>query len=76
MIGKAALWVFVAFNIVMLFRVVAGLVGYWFTVGAMSDMAAEHERNAFVVGLSHLMGLWAICAVPLGLLVLLTSPKR
>lgn len=75
--GKIVKWLFIAFNIMMLFWLVSGM----FVAGDVADQAInDAERAGTVIGTTIAAGmlimLWALGDIILGLLVLVTRRKK
>lgn len=75
-LGKLFKWVFILFNLLMVFW----LFSYLADVGELVDTRAnDAERSGAAVGAaigtSMLMGIWGFGAIILGLLVIFTRPK-
>ena len=75
--GKFVKWTFIAFNLLMILWVVAG-------VSATSDVSATAINDAeragaaigATIGIGLIVGLWAVGDIILGMFVLLTRRKK
>lgn len=75
--GKVIKWIFIAFNILMLIWIIAGMVG----AGQVSETAVNDAERAgaaigATLGIGMLLVLWAIGDLILGLFVLFTRRKK
>lgn len=74
--GKVFKWLFIIFNLFMLYWLISGM-----GAGAevMNSAASDAERAGAAIGaglgMSMILGLWAIGDIILGLFVLFTRPK-
>ncbi len=70
--GQIFKWLFILFNILMVFSVYSGMSGVSETVAADTTGGAIIGAS---IGFSMLLGIWAMGDIILGLFVLLTRPK-
>lgn len=73
--GKLFKWSFIAFNILMLVWLVAGLNN---ATSGMENMSEAEQAGAAIgtgIGAALIVGIWVVGDIILGLFVLLTRPK-
>lgn len=73
--GKIIKWSFIAFNILMLIWMVAGMNN---ATSGMDKMTSAEQAGAAIgtgIGAMIIMAIWFFGAIILGLFVLLTRPK-
>lgn len=75
-LGKIIKWIFILFNLLMIFWLVGGMMSAGEVVNAASS-EAERAGAAIGTGLaaSMILTLWVIGDIIIGILVLLTRPK-
>jgi hypothetical protein len=75
--GQVAKWLFVLFNILMLFSFVSGLTGAAaISEGADSDAASAGAAIGTAIGISLLLGIWAAGSLILGLMTFFTRGEK
>lgn len=74
--GKIIKWLFILFNILMLFWFISGMSG---SADVINSATSEAEKAGAAIGTglaaSFVLSLWAIGDIILGLFVLFTRPK-
>jgi hypothetical protein len=75
--GKIAKWLFILFNLFMIYAVVAGVGGAASNAPPVGDGAAEAGHAiGTAIGVTLLLGFWTMGDIILGLLVLFTRRKK
>lgn len=75
-LGKIIKWLFILFNVLMIFWLVSGTIS---AGDVINNASSEAERAGAALGtglgMSMVLGLWVIGDIIIGILVLLTRPK-
>jgi uncharacterized membrane protein len=74
--GWLFLLVFLAFNLLMLLSVIAGLNAVSEGMAPATEAEKAGAAIGTAIGISMLLGIWAMCAFILGLFVLLTRGAK
>ncbi|OOR99201.1 hypothetical protein B0187_05435 [Haemophilus paracuniculus] len=75
-LGKIIKWIFILFNLLMIFWVVGGSMSAGDTINSATSEAAKAGATIGAgLGLSMVLGLWVIGDIIIGILVFLTRPK-
>lgn len=75
--GKLIKWIFIGFNLLMLFWLISGMMGASEVVSsASSDAEQAGAAIGTGIGMFLIFTVWAIGDIILGIFVLLTRPKN
>ena len=75
--GKLIKWIFIGFNLLMLFWLISGMMGASEVVSSASTEAEQAGAAIGTgIGMFLIFTLWAIGDIILGIFVLLTRPKN